>query len=184
MIIWAAALCSGAGAMQHVFCTASLSLQKAPTAPRSVPCIEHVSHLLFHFSALWDSSLPLTYLDTLHRFSYNQGRGSPSVLFQCTVLGIFNDWVLGEVGAQVHAWTARGGEFNTTSRLQQSSYLPHSLPRPCLDFCCLVFVLELVQEKLFSGQIHHSDLVAVRCFFSLDGLLQRLHFYYRLDKIK
>lgn len=68
LIIWAAALCSGAGAMQHSSCTASLSLQKARAALRSVPC-RCVPHLLFHSSALWDSSLPLPYLDTLHRFS-------------------------------------------------------------------------------------------------------------------
>lgn len=66
--MWAAALCSGAGAMQHTSCTASLSLQNTPAASGSVPC-RYVPHLLFCSSALWDLSLPLSYFDTLHRFS-------------------------------------------------------------------------------------------------------------------
>lgn len=39
-----------------------------------------------------------------------------------------------------------------------------------------VCVLELAQETLFCGQTQQRDLVAVRCFLSLGGLLQRLFF--------
>lgn len=42
-------------------------------------------------------------------------------------------------------------------------------------------MLELAQEKLFSEHIQQSDLVTVRCFLSVDGLLQRLYFCCRWD---
>lgn len=45
-------------------------------------------------------------------------------------------------------------------------------------------MLELAQEKLFCEYIQQSDLVAVRCFLSVDGLLQRLYFCCRWDEIK
>lgn len=138
----------------------SLSLQKAPAAPGSVPCKHQVLHLLSHSSALWDSPpCPALILST-GSLSWQRWR-FPRV--QCTELRVFKDWVPDEMRNQVPSGRAAAGGFNTTMKLFFSKV------HICLYFCCVVCVLRLAQEKLLCEQIQQNNLVAVKCvlFFGL-----------------